>query len=411
MVDAQNPQKSMIDASINKLSILSMIEAFSEDVDIRGDFRTALESGLEDLTIRVVPSPLTIFNESYEPGLNIKGKTNLFGLKGEFELLFDPVSKIYVYGAVDPIKFESGGVEYFSLKGAGSEPKAKIDLLLSTSGDMHFIINGSLTILGATSSSQIQIDKTGLEALVEMDLFGKDMFSASLEVTAKDFKNGGDFYVQAVMKNKLQKKLSQEVRNYIDNASKEAQREFRKLEKEMERAKNGDPITNAFINLGKETVGTIRKMDARLANAANYLIKDLFEELLLIEYASFEGKLQGMKNAQVEMKIQGVMLGDPLNTKFSMKLDGQVDQMIEKLAKDIGDDILQELEGAFAAPLNKMLNEAETFFTDLGSEIGKTFEEGVGFVEQGAEEVGDGIEAGANGVASGAKQLWNAIGL
>jgi len=232
-----------------------------------------------------------------------------------------------------------------------------------------------------TRSAQVEIDKSGLAATIEGDLFGKDMLSASLTVSAKDFENGGDFRVKATMKNEIQKKISEEVRGFINKSSAEAQKQLRKLEREMAKAKTSNVFEQAFVDVGKAAVGAIREMDKEVTTAANYLIKGAFEELFYIKSASFEAQLKIIEKAMINMEIEGTIVGQDFDEKFKMELNTkETGEMIKKLAEEIGQDILDELKDSALDPVKDVLADAEKFFEDVGKEISE-------FAEARADEV------------------------
>ncbi len=366
-IDVANPHKSLLDASINELSVAGFIDAFSNK-GTPSSLRTALGSGLRNTQVYIAPSSMNLMGKNYARGINIQGQTSLFGLESSLKLKVDPESFVIdIKGEVDNIALQSGGFTFFELSGE-NRPKALMKLLASSTQYPELEINGAVTVLEMKRATLIKINKDLMKFKQTGSLFGGG-FTAVVDVEAKNFTNfkNANYYAKVKMTNEVQTKLSNAIVNFIKDRSKDTRKALDDTKKYVKQAKTGNDFTDWFLGAANTALDGVKHAEKGLAVAGEYVTRGVLEEAFNLKEIGFEAGLNAIR-AKVAANTKLTIVGATVNEKTDIQLDMKnIDSQINKMAAQIGQSIIDQL-GSVATPIG---NEVTGLVNDAGKEFSK----------------------------------------
>ncbi|MCB9766391.1 MAG: hypothetical protein H6739_41835 [Alphaproteobacteria bacterium] len=131
------------------------------------DVSKVLDVSITDLQLYIAPKGGSIAGRSYDAGLEIGGKLDLWGYKAQVDGKLDYDSGGYLRGTMDPIRLRAGGVDFLSITNNAGSAGASIDFSVSAA-KVGGAIDGKLVLLGGlySSSVQAQLNSKGFTATV-----------------------------------------------------------------------------------------------------------------------------------------------------------------------------------------------------------------------------------------------------
>jgi hypothetical protein len=374
-IDVLNPTDVVLQAYMNNISIANTVEAFIDvekvpvaqelssfitglSADIIGEEGTtigndlagkAIRSGLEDVMVKVATNNKTFLGKTYKRGIAFKGKTNLFGLKGEVDVELEPESlQFKIFGTVDPIEIKANDFPLFALKGFGTE-KPKIDIQISPTIFPSAEINGEVTVLGLTSATKILLNSSELSFRQRGRLFGGG-FNAELDVIATDYMDlaKANFLVRGNIDNQIQQELVDELLKFMKAESK-------KNRENLAAARNGNNDLGAQIaNTVLDAAGSVEK---GLYIAGEAIITNVLQNSLQLKSMEFESNLN-TSGSKTDLELDLLVLGNQIKADVAVDLRTQD---VPKLAEQLGNEIIAQLGNISISALTQL----EGFFNEL----------------------------------------------
>lgn len=275
--DSANPSKSMIAASFNQLYLKDVVKTFcSADVyhAIPKDIReTALNAGLKDVDVHVVPQDTSIGELHYEAGFTFQGCLSIAGFNAQCAFALDYDSGFAIKASMDPIVigdiFHIAGVDNVS---SSEEQGPLLDVDLRRGGSPFLRLEGAISLLGMATQTDIAINDHGFSFDVEGKVF--DLFQASITAKGDHFEQGGHFYLNVEMRNDLISYLREQALEGIEKAANSATEKLSAAQKDIEHAQSD---VNSLNNEIKKMRGTIKKERARDTKKVNQAKKTVEE--------------------------------------------------------------------------------------------------------------------------------------
>ncbi len=270
-MNANNPLESMLDIGFNKINISDLVEAYTTPKikkNIPKGIRTkVLNLGLEDARMTLVPAPVVIDEEAYQPGFRVKGETTIMGHTAEMDVEIDYKNGIKGFATMDPIRHG----QYFSFTGARGQAKPFVHLVLKATPDAKFEISGKATVLGLSAETYIHLHNKGFD----MEMNGKifNAFKAQLAVSGGDLQQGGNFRVKATLQQNFMSYFTDKASNAIDKATKNTQKGISTARKALTGAQNKLKVIDKEIHAMRKVIKAERAEKDRKAAALEKKLK------------------------------------------------------------------------------------------------------------------------------------------
>ena len=387
--------RTMLVAEVQNITPLALIEAFSENANITGDLRDALNTGIESAKLKVVLKEMELFGRTYYPGIALdSAQLTLAGIKGMIGFSFAETG-ISAYGEMDPYELKSGETTLFAIRGARPNPDGttsgpSVSLGLNSTNP-HFKLNAAVEVIGIEAETFIQIDKNGFE----FEATGKVLdgaLTATAHVKVGEITQNSGIYVKASFENRLQTMVADELLKFIETESKKSQEAYKNAKDVIAKTKTNNDFEQAFVDLAGETVNAFAEMDKGMAVAGSYVVEGLLKEALNVRKISFEGEINSMKG-KIAVDVDMTIAGSELKETVKMELNINEDAFGDMIVSVIGDDVID-----FFGTLDTEIANA---FEDLGEELETAFEDLGGYIVEGAEIVGKEVIKGAEEVGKG----------
>ncbi len=387
--------RTMLVAEVQNITPLALIEAFSENVNITGDLRDALNTGIESAKVKVVLKEMELFGRTYTPGIALdSARLTLAGIKGMIGFSFGETG-IAAYGEMDPYELKSGGTTLFAIRGAKPNPDGSISgpsvSLGLNATNPHFKLNAAVEVIGIEAETFIQIDKNGFEFKATGKVLDGAL-TATAHVKVGEITNNSGIYVKASFENRLQTMVADELLKFIETESKKSQEAYKNAKEVIAKTKTNNDFEQAFVDLAGETVNAFAEMDKGMAVAGSYVVEGLLKDALNIRKISFEGEVNAMKG-KIAVEVDMTIAGSELKETVKMELNISEDAFGDMIVSVIGDDVIE-----FFGTLDTEIANA---FEDLGAELETAFEDLGGYIVEGAEIVGKATVAAAEEVGKG----------
>jgi len=402
-VSLADPTESMLIAEVRNLKPISFIEAYAENVSIQGGLRDALNTGIEQAKLKIVPKEMELFGQTYSRGIALdSAKVSLAGINGLIGFSFGEQG-IKAYGSMDPYIIEEGGYTFFGIKGArpdalGNITGPSVSLGLDAA-DPHFKLNGSINLLGIEREAFVEINKNGFEFETKGNVLNGAL-GVTATVKAGKFTANSGLYVSATFENRLQTMVADKLLLFIKEETKKNQAAYREAQKVLNEAKTNNDFEQFWVDAANETVGAFKEMDRGAAIAGSYVVKGLLKDALNVQKLSFAGELTSIKG-KVEIEVDMTIAGQSLKEKVKADLTLSEEAFTDLIVSLIGDEVVEffgQLDNQVADAFDDLGDELEGAFEDLGNEIIKGAEVVGGGVIDAAEFLGNGIIDGFNAV-------------
>lgn len=267
-MNANNPSESMLDIGFNEINIQKIVEKYcspSIKNNIPADIRqVALDIGLKDARLTIVPTPVTVAGKYYEAGFRAKGEATVVGQKANLDVDINYNKGVKIYADLNKISHPP----YFELTGGRGKPNPFVDILLEASTNSKFQVSGSATLLGLTAETDVSIKSSGFEFFMRGKVFNQ--FEASVNVYGGDINNGGTIGAKAEMQTNFIQKFTEEASKEIDEATKATQRDIKEAQDVITREQKKMDVIDKDIVAMKRTVQAERDRDrAKLQAAQN----------------------------------------------------------------------------------------------------------------------------------------------
>lgn len=264
--DTGKPEHSMVAATMNRLMVIDVVDAFCTDdmsAAVPAEARRMLATtGMEDVNIHLVPMPCRIGELQYPQGIRIKGRMFLPGFRAEADIQLDPERGIKVFGAMTPI--EIAGV--FKIDGARGEPGPSLNIQLQRGEPFVVLVQGFAQVLGIEGEVFVNINQSGFE----FELEGKicDLFEAHIFAKGGRLDSDVGFYLLVEMQNDLMEYLRAEATRAIEAVADAALHELNQAQDVLEVKQAKLSGLDQEIAKMRKAVERDRKRDQKnLANA------------------------------------------------------------------------------------------------------------------------------------------------
>ena len=219
--DAANPTKSMLAVAFNKLYVMDIIRTFCEQAVVdaipSAVANKVLNIGMEDVDVYIVPQATMIGQLRFEEGIRAEAVLVFWGLRAWGKVEIDYSGGIEIHAAVDPIDLAGGLLE---LRGAGSDPKARMHLVVRRGTAPVIDISASVTILGVSAATIVKLSEAGFYFMIQARIFGA--FNARVEASGPALGQAGDIRIRAELESDLGGYLRHEGTKVIHAAANEA---------------------------------------------------------------------------------------------------------------------------------------------------------------------------------------------
>ena len=397
-LDIANPFNSMLDVNLQNITIIGLVDAFQPNAHISGTLRKWLDWGLENAYLQIIPESKTYKpnNKYYERGILAGGTLKLGGLSATAELKISDRSFGFK-AMVDPINFSSGGFTWFALKGYEQGNKAQAKLQLNTSNP-QLLIDGSITVLGVTAKTSINVSSKGAKFKVAGSIAGGTL-GASLEVEAQQLSASGGFRVKAVFNNSLQDAVAKQLVDFIKKESAKSQAAYTNAQNSLQKAKNASnsATEKQFIDAANGFISTFKSIDKGMAVAGQYVAKGLIGNAINIRKIYFETNLN-INQFTVVAKIDMTIAGNQMTQTATINLNiSSITDMASKIVSQIKDVVVSAFESlgstleqgwdSFVSGANKFLNSAGKGIKVIGHEFEKAGAAAVNWVQGAAQTI------------------------
>ena len=155
LIDPGTPQNSILSIdSPEGIDLPRLIGALTHDAI---DASKLLKVTLKDLLIHVAPNGGTIAGKSYDAGLALGGKIDLWGWKADLYGKVDYGAGGQLKGKLDPIRLSAGGIDFISITDTGNSGGASVDVEF-TAQRQGGTIDGKIVLLGGLYSQSLKAE-------------------------------------------------------------------------------------------------------------------------------------------------------------------------------------------------------------------------------------------------------------
>ncbi len=182
LVDPGTPQNSILDInSPEGIDIPRLIGALTNDSIDAGKL---IDVSIKDLVIHIAPNGGTIAGKSYESGIALGGKVNLWGWKAELYGKVDYGSGGELKGTLDPIKLSAGGIDFIVITDNAGSGGAMVDVAF-TAQRQGGSIDGKVVLVGGMYSQALKAEMYTSGFSFELQSGNMGIY-AKAKVTLKD---------------------------------------------------------------------------------------------------------------------------------------------------------------------------------------------------------------------------------
>ncbi|MCY1004695.1 beta/gamma crystallin-related protein [Nannocystis pusilla] len=155
LIDPGTPQNSILRIeSPEGLDIPRLIGALTNDAI---DASKLIAVQIKDLLIHIAPNGGTSAGKTYDPGLELGGKVDLWGWKAELKGKVDYGSGGALKGKLDPIKLSAGGIDFLAITDVAGSGGASVDVEF-TASRQGGSIDGKIVLVGGLYSQSIKAE-------------------------------------------------------------------------------------------------------------------------------------------------------------------------------------------------------------------------------------------------------------
>lgn len=181
LLDASDVSKCILDIySEEGIDLPELVKAVTAG---KFDVSSLLDVSLTELQLYIAPNGGTIAGKSYDSGLAIAGKLDLWDFHASVEGKLDSSTGGYFKGTMDAIKLATGGVTFLQITGASGTGSPTIDIAVSSS-KVGGTIDGKVVILGIYSqATSLTLNSSGFSASLVSSSFG---MTSNIALTMKE---------------------------------------------------------------------------------------------------------------------------------------------------------------------------------------------------------------------------------
>ncbi len=292
VVDITKPTNSLIDITLDHMTILAMIEAFFDNANIQGQLRTMLNTGIDNARVLVVPvDGMQAFGKTYNKGVAVSGQLSLGGIKanGDFSLNESGVSGA---GSMDAVNWGNGA---FVLSGRTTN-RPQFNFAYSKGSVPSFFIDGKISLLGISSETTASLESNGFSFTTTGKI--ANMFEATLEGKGSFTESAKGIYVRAVLRNDLISQLNGMVTGKINEAIQTTKNTLQGTRNNLVKAQNDlkyieDQIANRTKILQGQKAADVQKIRDEAIRQMNE--KQAFINICLANNATSQKRLNELK--------------------------------------------------------------------------------------------------------------------
>ncbi|MFN0031920.1 MAG: ankyrin repeat domain-containing protein [Flavobacteriales bacterium] len=379
-LDIANPGNSLMAVDVQNLNLVKAIEAFIATT-VEGSLRTALDWGFDSSYVYIVPVAQTFLGKQFDQGIAIGGKLKIAGISASCDFRATQAGAS-ARGTIEGIKIEPGGVPIFKLTAANGAGDPSFDINLNTT-DPRLKVDGSITLLGVTNTSFIDISKSGFTYKTEGKILGGGLQS-SLTLSAPTFSLSEGLYVKAAVAATTLQDIAKGLTKFIEQEHKKNAADIKNAESTLANTKGNNEFEQAFIDGSKAVVGAVGEMERAAAVIGTYISDGLLGQSIVVNELSFAGGLSTV-TTKMEFVIDMTIAGSHLNERVTIDANvADLNTIVQQIFEQVGD----EITNVFAQLGNEVTDGFETFVEDAEVFFGE--------VEEGFAVMGDEIMTGIN---------------
>jgi hypothetical protein len=263
MLDVGTPQNSLISLKMNSLGLQQFLDAFSSP-SVKASFNSLPSHlrnfGLKDAELTIIPKTTVMAGRTYNQGLRLAATTTIAGLGSRFDINASFDKGFSGVAAVAPIILKEGNLSIFELSGNRLSDSARMAINMTIENIVRpttplYLVDGKLTILGITSQTKIEVNRSGVYFFTKGKIFNK--FEAFIEARGGSFNDVKGLDIRAAMKNDLIVYLNREATSAIDQATKASQDRYRN-------AKNSLAEAEAYLRNTQKDVDAFNAQKAKV---------------------------------------------------------------------------------------------------------------------------------------------------
>jgi predicted nucleic acid-binding Zn-ribbon protein len=265
--NAAAPTETMLAISFNELHLLDLVGTMcgqhvvaAVPPELR---RTALDIGMRDVEIAVVPVDTTIGELHFEQGTRARGELTFWGVRGRGSLVIDERTGVSCSAQLDPVSLGNGALTFTASGGAGG-PSLSLDL--PPLALPSIFLSGAVSLLGLSADTQVTFSDQGFAFHAEGRIF--DLFSCSLDAKGSFGGLASDVWLRVALRNDLFEYLRREASEAIRVAADVATRDIEAARRDVARAQADVNRLNGNIAAMRRTIEAERDRDARNLQAA-----------------------------------------------------------------------------------------------------------------------------------------------
>ncbi len=233
MLDVGTPMNSLISLKMNSLGLQDFLDAFSSP-SLRSEFRRMPSHlrafGLKNAELTIIPKTTMMAGRTYNQGLRLAATTTIAGLGARLDVNASFDKGFTGVAAVAPIILREGNLSIFELSGNQLSDSARMAVNMSIENILRptsplYLVDGKLTVLGITSQTKVEVNRTGVYFFTKGKIFNK--FEAFVDARGGSFNDVKGLDVRVAMKNDLIAYLNREATAAIDQATKASQDRYR----------------------------------------------------------------------------------------------------------------------------------------------------------------------------------------
>lgn len=348
-LDIFNPVNSHLDASIERLTPIGLIHAFS-DAKISGELEQLLNTGIENGRIVIVPK---------EGRFTAEGDFIMIGLRSSLSFTASQ-NGVAMAGSMDPLFIKSGDFTIFSLTGADGRGRPYFSVALNE--NPHFKISGAITALEAMSGSAfLDINKDGFIANLKGNVFN-GAFAGELYATGRNLSSQHpELYGHLKLSQEVITQFKTSMNKFIKDQAKNSEKDILAVRNKVNSG------SKDFDNALKGSLNVVNTLQKETATAGMMIVENAIPDVTSIE---IKGNLSAMGAASVKalvyFKVGGktmspIAVSINLNTK---DLNGE----LTKVSEQFGKEVLVTFEG-MGQEVAAIGKQAEEFFADIGKGV------------------------------------------
>lgn len=365
-----NPIDSYFEASVQNLTVIGMINAFS-DTELQGEIANLLRSGIDNAKISVQPKNAEV---------SASGDFSLLGKSAQIAFDYSQTN-FSASGSMDPWEIKSGNFTVFSVKGAGGNARPGFDLQIGT--DPSFSMNGAVTALETMKgSTNIKITKNGFVVDLTGDIFD-GAFQGELHASGRNLSTNPVIHAELNLSQTVVNDFKVSLKNFITAQAKNSSKDIKAV---RDKVNTGAQFLDDTF---KGSLSVVNELQKGTATAGILIVDNLVPDVTKISFVGDLNTVSTKINVKVEYRAGGQQM-PPIQITMDLKNPSYQGEL-DKMAEQMGLEVLNVFSNLGEQVVN-LGEQGKELLTDLGKGV-----------VVAAEEVGK----VANDAANEIDKFWN----